>query len=99
MRRVFASVLIITALLLSAAAPTLALFDDRCGCSDGPCDEGVMSCADMVQCTSGQCVRLVPALLPVGRDVFPSAATWPDADPALGLSDRATGPHLRPPNG
>jgi len=99
MRRVFASFLMISSLLLSAAAPMLALFDDRCGCSDGPCDQGAMACADVVQCASGQCVRLVPALLPMGGDVFPLAATWSDADPALGLSDRATGPHLRPPNG
>ena len=99
MRRVLASVLIVTALLLSAAAPTLALFNDECGCSDGPCDQAAMPCADVVQCASGQCLRLVAALLPTGSEIFTPAATWPDADAAPGLADRATGPHLRPPNG
>jgi hypothetical protein len=88
MRRVLASLLIVTALLFSAAAPTLALLDGECGCGEGPCDPAVMACADMAQCASGQCARLVPGLPPATSDT----------GPAPGLAGRATGPHLRPPN-
>jgi hypothetical protein len=98
MRRVLASLLIVTALLFSAAAPTLALLDGECGCGEGPCDPAVMACADMAQCASGQCARLVPGLPPATSDAHSPAVDWADTGPAPGLAGRATGPHLRPPN-
>lgn len=98
MRRVLASVLIIVALLLSGASPTLALLSHACDCDGATCNDMAMGCADgTAQCSSGQCARLLPTSVSVS--IAPALiVTWGFVEPALGSPDRATGPNLRPPN-